>query len=50
MAVMVNPGNKEELYLCICSTQELDKRKVGDENSIRVLVLVSISFSLDVIV
>jgi len=46
MAVMVIPENKEELYLSICSRQERDKRKVGDLNSIRVLVLVSISFSL----
>jgi len=44
MAVMVILENKEELYLGICSTQEMDKHKFGDVNFIRVLVLVSISF------
>jgi hypothetical protein len=44
MAVTVISKNKEELYLSICSTQESDKHKV-DVNSIRVLVLVSVSFS-----
>jgi hypothetical protein len=50
MAVMVISENKEELYLSICSTQESNKHKVGDINSIRVFVLVSISFSLYVLV
>jgi len=45
MAVMVIPENKEDLYLSICNEQERDKHTVGDVNSIRVLVLVSISFS-----
>jgi hypothetical protein len=50
MVVMVIPKSKEELYLSICSIQERDKHNFGDVNSIRVLVLVSISFSLYVIV